>query len=256
MTTFHSSSSRTSDARDEDDAMDVGLATGKRILMFRFLGVVCVLTVFGMSHPLSAQEPEAADSTQQEYPEALEVDDNSVYPEYPDAAPDAPTARLRLVFDPISGETAKHVRPLEPFEFFIVAHDVQVALRGWEARVVLDPRLLLLEKEFGGLNVGQGTEIVTALKPNECKSGTPITLARFKAMLREDGLNDLVLGLAPVTKSSFDPPSPGYLVCRPESVLRAFDACDTCAVVNPMRVKPESDSTSPIDAILEPIRGR
>jgi hypothetical protein len=236
--------------------MNAGPETRKKIFMFHFVGAVCVLFVFGMPHTLSAQEAESADSLQQEYPEALEVDDNTVFPEYPDASPDAPTARLRIVFDPISGEKAKHIRPLEPFEFFIVAHDVQVALRGWEAKLILDPRLLLLEREFDGLNVGQGTEIVTALTPKECKSGTPVTLARFKAMLREDGLNDLVLGLAPVTKSSFDPPSPGYLVCRPGSDLRAFDACDTCAVVNPLKVKPESDSTSPLDAILEPIRGR
>jgi len=203
-----------------------------------------------------AQTEQSAAAEDQEYPEALDVEDNTVYPEFPDAPADAPTARLRIVFDTISEEKAKSIEPRVPFEFYIVAYDVQIALRGWEAKLVLDPRLLLLEHEFDGLNVGQGTEIITALTPKECKAGSPLTLARFKAMLPKEGLEDVILSLAPVGKSSFDPPSPGYLVCRPGSDLRVFDACDTCAVINPVHVQPEEDEISPLDSVLKPVRGR
>ncbi len=190
------------------------------------------------------------------YPPALEVRDDTIYPEFPDSPPDAPTPRLRIVFDLVSGATERHVEPEEPFEFFVVAHDVQVALRAWEAKIVLDPRILVVERVFDGMNVGRDDEIVTALKPQDCKWGTPITLVRFKAILPPGESNDLVLGLAPIDKSSFDPPSPGYLVCRPEPDLRAFDACDTCAVINPQHVRPPSDRPSSLDAILRPVKGR
>lgn len=232
------------------------------------VGLLCAggltfLTVVGHAEPpgkaeeqLKEQELEQTDEQLEGFPEALEVFDNSEYPEYKDSPPDAPTARLRIVFDPISEETAKHVKAREPFEFFIVAYDVQVALRAWEAALVVDPRILIIDRQLDGLNVGKGAEIATALIPKNCKSGSPLTLARYKAMLPKEGMNDLVLGLAPLKKSSFDPPSPGYLICRPGADLRVFDACDTCAVINPVSVKVPKESTTPLDAVLEPVKGR
>lgn len=201
-------------------------------------------------------EPDPAEGEDGEYPEALEVRDDTVYPEFPDAPADAPEARLRVVFDLVSMSTEIHAEARTPFDFYVVAHDVQVALRAWEAHVVVDPRLLVIEREFDGLNVGRDNEIITALKPRNCKVGTPITLARFRAMVPEEGLTDLVIGLGPIGRSSFDPPTPGYLICRPGSDLRTFAACDTCAVVNPASVRPETDEESPLSDILQPIRGR
>lgn len=221
--------------------------------------VLALLTGTAVAGASVTGEP-AEDATQsaeeQEYPEALEVEDRSVYPEFPDPPEDLPEARLRIVFDLVSHAQEIHAEPGTPFEFHVVAHDVYVAVQAWEARVVVDPRLVVLEREVDGLNLGQGDEIITALELKNCKAGEVIPLARYEAMVPEEGMDDLVLGLAPVSKSTFDPPTPGYLVCRPGSELRTFDACDTCAVVNPVAVEPERDGSSPLDEVLEPIRGR
>jgi hypothetical protein len=199
----------------------------------------------------------AGDPPEKTYPRASDIEDPAAYPEFDDAPEGAPTASLSIVFDPISEERAKHVASGETFDFYVVAHDVQVALRAWEARIVVDPRIVVTDRQLDGLNLGKGNEIITALKPKNCKEGTPITLAHFRAMLRDPDASDAVLGLAPISKSSFDPPSPGYLICRPGSDLRVFDACDTCAVVNPVKVTPPAaDRPEQLDSLLKPIRGR
>ena len=64
----------------------------------------------------------------------------------------------------MSYSTEMYVEPQQPFDFYVVAHDVQVALMAWEARIVVDPRLLVIERDFEGLNVGREDEIITALK--------------------------------------------------------------------------------------------
>ena len=189
----------------------------------------------------------------------LDIKDPTVYPEFPDAPEDAPTARLRVVFDQVSRSTALSVEPHVPFDFWILAHDVQIALRAWEGRLVTDPRLIILERDVEGLNLGRGDEMRSAFKPVECKSGPSIVLARFRAMVTEPGLTDLVIGLGPVqTRASLDPPVACYLICRPGKDLRPFDTCETCAVVNPVAVQPEVDAQdeSPLRDILAPVRGR
>lgn len=201
----------------------------------------------------------------QEVPRATEVQDDSVYPEFADSAEDAPTARLRLVLDLVSGATAMPVAANVPFEVHVVAHDVQVALRGWEARLVHDPRLVFLDKKLDAdIDIGKGTEVRAAYKPRNCKTGTPIVLGTFRFMLTEEGAQDLVLGLAPADPASVpsvetevDLPAPIYLVCRPGADLRPFDACETCVVINPAQIAPESDAPpSPLDSILAPVKGR
>lgn len=217
--------------------------------------VIAVLVVAWPAAGAAGDEPE----------HATDIDDATVYPEFPDAPADAPMARLRLVFDLVSGDQVLRAEPNHPFEVYVVAHDVQVALRAWEARLVLDPRLLLLNKDIDAeLDLGKGPEVRAALKPRDCKSGTPLVLGHFTLMYTEVGAEDMVLGLAPADPASRptgaaegDPPTPVYLVCRPGKDLRPFDACEVCAVVNPATVEPERDApASPLDAVLRPVKGR
>ena len=199
-------------------------------------------------------------------PRAFQGQDDSVYPVFPAPAPDAPTARLRMVFDLVSGAQELSVEPLQPFDVYVVAHDVQIAVRGWEATLVIDPRLQVIERDVPAeFDMGQGNEVSAALKPRDCLSGNPVVLARLRLMLLEDGHTDLVLGLAPVARpseptvaSDLEGPTPMYLTCVPETDLRPFDYCRSCAVVNPVGVRPERDE-SPKDRlreVLAPVRGR
>lgn len=184
-------------------------------------------------------------------PRAFQGLDDSVFPEYPDAPPDAPTARLRIVFDPVSRSQEIAAEPKVPFEAYVVAYDVQIALRGWEAKLLLDERLTVLETDIlADVNVGQGREVYAALKPQNCETGEEIVVARMRLMLTEPA-TDVTLGLAPTGRpseptvaSDVEGPTPVYLVCRPEPDVRPFDSCEVCAVVNPRQVRPEPDVES------------
>lgn len=199
-------------------------------------------------------------------PRAFQGQDDNVYPEFPAPAADAPPARLRMVFDLVSGVQELSVQPLQPFEVYVVAHDVQIAVRGWEATLVIDPRIRVLERDIPAeLDLGKGNEVFCVLKPRDCLSGNPIVLARLKLMVMEEGLTDLVLGLgpysrpsAPTVPSEIEGPMPVYLTCIPEVDIRPFDFCRTCAVVNPVSVRPERDATpkDPVHELLKPRRAR
>lgn len=212
----------------------------------------------GLAVALSAIVGSATSVRAEDPPRAFQGIDNTVFPEYPDAPPDAPTARLRIVFDPVSRSQEIAVEPNVPFEAYIVAYDVQIALRGWEAKLLIDERLTVLETEIlADVNVGQGPEVYAALKPQNCESGEEIVVGRMRLMLTEPA-TDLTLGLAPTSKpsattapSEFDGPTPVYLVCRPEADVRPFASCEICAVVNPRQVEPEPDvETKPSAADL------
>ena len=231
-----------------------------RLSLFASLCSVLLLPTLAGSVAAASQQQATEDP-----PRAFQGRDDDVYPEFPDAPPDAPRARLEIVFDEISGSRELAVEPMQPFEAFVVAHDVQIALRGWEATLEIDPRLRLLEKEvLADLDIGQGNEVSAALKPRNCLSGTPITLARLKLMVTEPGQSDLVLGLGPIARPSVpegvdgEGPTPVYLVCRPGADLRPFDYCEICAVVNPREVRPEvpEDEADPLGDLLRPARGR
>jgi hypothetical protein len=210
-----------------------------------------------------AAEP---DSSEVEYPPAFQGQPENEYREYPDPEPGAPEARLRVVFDLVSGSQELAVEPGQPFDVYVVAHDVQIALRAWEATLVIDPRLSVLERKIPAeINVGQGNEVIAALKPRDCLSGTPIVLASLKLVILDEGLTDLVIGLGPIASPSIpsvpteiEGPMPVYLTCRPGADLRPFDFCKICAVVNPRNVRPERDvpRPEPLRDLLEPIRGR
>lgn len=212
----------------------------------------------------------ATHAAAQEAPEdrkrAFQGQDDNVFPEFPDPAPDAPTARLRMVFDLVSGAQELSVEPLQPFEVLVVAYDAQIPIRAWEATLVIDPRLRVLERDIpANVNVGQGDEVSAAVKPRDCFTDNPAVLARLKLMVMEEGLTDLVLGLGPVARPSIptvptdlEGPTPVYLTCIPELDMRPFDYCKTCAVVNPVSVRPEVDAKpdDPLRGILAPVRGR
>ncbi len=187
------------------------------------------------------------------------AEDPDRFPDFPDPDPTAPPARLRVYFDQMQSAATRFVEPLEPFEFYLVAEWSQVGVRGWEANVAIDPRISILEKEFIGINVGTGADWYVGIKPEECMAGPVIQLVRYKAMLTEPNLTDLVISVGPTTKkSSFKPPAPGYLVCRPrpDNVLLEYHGCQPCAVVNPVETWPVDARPNPLSDVLKPIRGR
>ena len=202
---------------------------------------LCTVVAFALAAPSRAEDP----------PRAFQGQDDTVYPEFADAPADAPTARLRIVFDLVSRSQEIAAEPNVPFDAYVLAHDVQIALRGWEAKLLIDERLTVLSKQLlADVNVGQGDEVFAALKPRNCESGETIVLAELKLMLTEPA-TDLTLGLAPTDRpsqptvaSDVEGPTPVYLVCRPETDVRPFDYCSTCAVVNPRRLAPERDATT------------
>lgn len=217
--------------------------------------VVIVLLAALVAAPAWAEDP----------PRAFQGQDDTVFPEFPDAPADAPTARLRIVFDTVSRAQEIAAQPNVPFDAYVVAHDVQIALRGWEATLLIDERLTVISQELtADVNVGQSPEIFAALKPKNCKSGETIVLAHLRLLLREPA-TDVTLGLAPTSRPSavtvetdLEGPTPVYLVCRPEADVRPFDHCTTCAVVNPEQVHPERDETTKPTAadLFELNRGR
>ena len=204
--------------------------------------VLVFAILFAIGGPARGEDP----------PQAFQGDDPTAFPEYPDPPADAPEARLRIVFDLVSMDQEIAVEPNQPFEAHVLAHDVQIALRGWEATIVVDERLAVLEKEIlGDINVGRWPEVFAALVPANCEAGATIQVARLRLMLTEPA-TDVTLGLAPTSRpsaitvpSELRQPSPVYLVCRDDDGLRPFDYCDTCAVVNPVEVRPEVDAEEP-----------
>ncbi len=226
----------------------------------------CLFTLSAVVGLLCSPAPSHAQDEPESVPRAFQGQDDSVYPEFPAPAADAPTARLRMVFDLVSGAQELSVQPLQPFEVYVVAHDVQIAVRGWEAALVIDPRIRVLERDIPAeVNMGKGNEVFAALKPSDCLSGNPVVLARLQLMAMEEGLTDLVLGLAPYSRPStptvptdMEGPMPVYLTCIPEVDIRPFDFCHTCAVVNPVSVRPERDEKAqdPVRELLKPQRSR
>ena len=179
------------------------------------------------------------------------------WPDYPDPPEDAPDPSVAVYFDLASRSTELHAEPREVFDIYVVAHDVPIALRAWELMVDIDPRISIVSTESKGHNFGQDNNWHVGLKPPGCLSGETIVLIHHKAVILEEGLEDLIIQLGPVFKSSFDPRAPGFLICRPEIDMRPFASwCDTCAVVNPLeiRVTTEEDQTPP--SVLEPARER
>lgn len=230
--------------------------------MGSLISLLTLSTIFS----LLAVAPTSAPAQDEPAPRAFQGQDDTVYPEFPAPVADAPPARLRMVFDLVSGVQELSVQPLEPFEVFVVAHDVQIAVRGWEATLVIDPRIRVLERDIPAeVNMGKGNEVFAALKPSDCLSGNPVVLARLQLMVMEEGLDDLVLGLGPYSRPStptaptdLEGPMPVYLTCIPEVDIRPFDFCRTCAVVNPVSVRPERDETAqdPVRELLKPQRAR
>jgi len=209
------------------------------------VGLVLALTVG--SGPARAQEAE-------DPPRAFDFDDSHEYPEFPEPPADLPRERMEIVFDLVSRSRTLAVEPHVPFEFLVVAHHSRVAVRGWEASVQIDPRITVVGREVQGLDVMPAPDdYMIGIKPADCLYGDTIVLVKYTAMVVEPGLTDLTLGLAPISRSSFEPPSPGYLVCTPDHDLRDYEWCELCAVVNPVQKRPEGEERP---SFLDPVKGK
>jgi len=124
----------------------------------------------------------------------------------------------------------------------------------WEVKLDVDPRIKVIEKNFDGINVGAWPNFYVATKPERCIEGKVAVLAHFKGILLEEGATDLRLNLHPTDRSSFDPPRPGYQLCRMPHELRPYFACEECAVVNPREIKIKDKPN--LKDMLTPAKGR
>jgi len=185
------------------------------------------------------------------------------WPEFEDAAADAPTARIGFVFDPVSRSREASITVGEPVEVLLMAWDIQVALKVWEARLEFDPRLTVAATEYiCDLHMEDEGDIRAMLKSKNCKSSAEIILARFTLILLEDA-SDLVLRIGPaklptvVTAETDAPtPAPVYQICRQEKDVRPFLFAPINAVLNPASVHPDPVESEAPGFSPKPIRGR
>jgi hypothetical protein len=214
--------------------------------------IFIALILFLASPALAGTEPVPAQQRQE-----------VAWPEFEDAPPDAPTARMGFVFDPVSRDREAAIIVGEPVEVLLVAWDIQVALMAWEAHFEFDPRLTVVSTEyFADLHMEGDGDVRATLKRENCKSATEIILARFTVILLEDG-SDLVLRIGPakiatvVTAETDAPtPAPVYQTCRNEKDVRPFLFAPINAVLNPASVHPDPvEGETPVFS-PKPIRGR
>ena len=217
--------------------------------------IFIALSLFLASPTLAGDEPGRAF-------EGLDV----VWPQFEDAAVDAPTARIGFVFDPVSRSREAAISVGEPVEVLLMAWDVQVALNAWEARLEFDPRLTVVSSEYiADLHMDHDGDIRAMLKPENCKSSPEIILARFTLLLLEgegDAL-DLVLRIGPakiltvVTVETDAPtPAPVYQICRYDKDIRPFLFAPVNAVLNPSGVHPDPVEGEAPRFSPAPVRGR
>lgn len=179
---------------------------------------------------------------------------NVEYPEYPEPDPNAPIGRLGLYFDEAGLQRNLEVEPFQPFDIFLVVHQSPFPVRGWEAKLLVDERVKIIESHVEGINVGNAPSYVVAVAPDQCYEGETVVLARFKGMLIEPDLHDLVLGVTAAEPSGFEPPAPGFLTCRMPAEMERYLGCEDCAVINPVeRRLPEAKK---LEGLLEPVKGR
>jgi len=186
-----------------------------------------------------------------------------VWPEFEDAPPDAPTARVGFVFDLVSRSREAAITPGKPVEVLLVAWDVQVALQAWEVKVDIDDRLTIIEEEHvADLHFVKEGVVRGMLKAEHCNPSPEIVLARYKVLLMEDA-NDLVFGIGPADRptevtfpSDAPQPCPIYQICREDGDMRAFLFSEISAVLNPVSVHPDPVEGEKPRFKPEPVRGR
>jgi hypothetical protein len=214
------------------------------------LAVMAALAMPGQALAAPAGEPPA--STTPQDPHAGHAHAASGTPPDPPAAGTAepapaqgPPPTLDIVFDTVSDERAISAELNVPFEFSVVARHAQGGIAGWEAHVIVDKRLAVLERKVPGLNMAPGEDNWQVGLGENCQEGDEVVLARYKAIMWVEGATDMVLGLSAIPRSSFNPASPGYLTCLRQGDIRTMSAADTLAVVNPLRVKPMASGEKP-----------
>jgi hypothetical protein len=215
--------------------------------------IVIALILFVASPTVAGDEPDHAF-------EGRDV----VWPQFEDSPPDAPTARMGFVFDPVSRSREAPIGMGEPVEVLLMAWDVQVALNAWEAHLEFDPRLTVVATEYiSDLHMDQDGDVRAMLKPENCKSSPEIILARFTLMLLEGEASDLVLGIGPteqptaLTAATDAPmPAPVYKICRNDPDIRPFLFAPVSAVLNPVSVHPDPVEGEAPRFSPEPARGR
>lgn len=153
-------------------------------------------------------------------------------------------ARLAIYFDLISRSRSLAIKPGERVKFSVVAESSAGGIKAWEARVVLGEGITVIDRQADGLNVGGSLDEWRVGLGKQCKQEQEIVLATYTVTVAPNAGHDLVLGLAPVSNASLDPPAPCYLACEGLHDLRAFAYADTAAVINPERVRLQDSPTA------------
>ncbi len=167
---------------------------------------------------------------------------------------DSTTASLAIYFELSTHARSLTVAPGETFQFLIVAEHAARGVTAWETRVLVDERLMVLKRQADGMDFGADPNDWRVGLGKDCLRGDAVVLATYTARAPDNEARDLVLGLAPIEKGSFDPPAPGYVSCVSADDLRPFAYSDTCAVVNPDRVR--LPGQSPAGPHFEPERAQ
>lgn len=89
--------------------------------------------------------------------------------------------------------------------------------------------------------MGSGGEVYQVGLGNRCLADQELLLISYTARLTAEA-SDLVIGIAPLSEGSFDPPAPGYLSCDAKGLLLPFDIPAQAAVLNPEKIQiPDDD---------------
>jgi hypothetical protein len=169
------------------------------------------------------------------------------------AAAAKPAASMAIIFDLVSKDRSLSVEPNTPFEFYVVARNAEGGLTGWEARVLLDKRIAVLERKADGLNVASEDSWRVGLG-EDCKHGDEIILAKYKAIVWVKDATDVTIGLGAIDHGSWDPPSTGYLTCMRAGDIRPMAAPQIAAVINPEKIHLDSGMPKGPPSLFTPAR--
>jgi hypothetical protein len=157
---------------------------------------------------------------------------------------------LGVYFDAAGTQRTLNVTPLTPFDFYVVAHDPEGGINGYEFQVDVPLEISVVNREMNplsGINFGSGDNWIVGTGVCLPETGT-IHLVRYTAFLIAP-LNDVVIKLAPSNPSSFSPEAPGYVSCLSPSDIHPFECWQYGlggeAIVNPVALTPSSCSGSP-----------
>ena len=139
-------------------------------------------------------------------------------------------------------QRATYVTPFTPFQWYVIAGDLEGDVLGFEFRLEIDPEILVIDRSFRDILlpiVGWENDnwIVSTLT---CEQGlAPYRMVTYTAMLTAPA-QDVLICLGPSEPSSLIPPQPNWTDCA--GVLHDLEYApspcaggvpDPCSILNP-----------------------